>query len=464
MKNKYKVFFRRVSSKGQDLVTQESADALYRQQYLVEEILIIEEHAVSANKLNISERPEMMKLVSMILNDQVDILYAFDRSRLFRDFYESNYLVNICKEKNVPIIFTSDGHQQASGNTLIEGVLNIVGDIEGKNIARRTDEARKRYPPRKFGYIKQKENGTKKYVQDPEKLDLLKKFFADLTNVSTHIELEGLLQIYKKALGTSPETLLKLAKDPFYAGYDLSTGKNRLDHVTPYLTLAQFEVLQEKKSILSKYEENIETLRNSNIYQPYCGICQKPMSFRFNILEAECWYTCSRKHPKVMVSFNDLSDIIIFSLENIIEKLDIDKLMKDSRHCFNSIKNPLESDLQLLKKNKSDILEDIIVKNDDIQNWREHPHYKMLIDLEQKVKDSLSKIEDTERLLLGNDKLVNLVKEYLKNGIRSNLYFLYSMLVQKLNVFKNEIYLEINRFDYLEDIQKTFTYEEGVLL
>lgn len=138
--------------------------------------------------------------------------------------------------------------------------------------------------------------------------------------------------------------------------------------------------------------------------------------------------------------------------------------MKDSRHCFNSIKNPLESDLQLLKKNKSDILEDIIVKNDDIQNWREHPHYKMLIDLEQKVKDSLSKIEDTERLLLGNDKLVNLVKEYLKNGIRSNLYFLYSMLVQKLNVFKNEIYLEINRFDYLEDIQKTFTYEEGVLL
>ncbi|CAH2717201.1 hypothetical protein BACCIP111895_04391 [Neobacillus rhizosphaerae] len=157
-KNKFKVFFRRVSTINQDLAMQESADAMYRENYIPDEILIMNEDGVSANKLDIEKRPQMKKLIQMIINYQVDIIYAFDRSRLFRDFYESNYFVSLCKKHKVKIFFTSSGNgQQATDSTLLEGVMNIVSDVEGKNIARRTEEARKRYPPRKLGYIKQKE-------------------------------------------------------------------------------------------------------------------------------------------------------------------------------------------------------------------------------------------------------------------------------------------------------------------
>ncbi|MCM3729707.1 hypothetical protein M3226_29505 [Neobacillus cucumis] len=56
---KYHVFFRRVSTAGQDLAMQSSADAPYREKLLADEILVFDEVAISANKLSVRERPEM---------------------------------------------------------------------------------------------------------------------------------------------------------------------------------------------------------------------------------------------------------------------------------------------------------------------------------------------------------------------------------------------------------------------
>ncbi|WP_374049597.1 hypothetical protein [Neobacillus sp. OS1-2] len=52
-------------------------------------------------------------------------------------------------------------------DVFLEGLLNIFSDIEGKNISRRTTEARRRYPAKKLEYEKVKE--TKQYLQDPNK-------------------------------------------------------------------------------------------------------------------------------------------------------------------------------------------------------------------------------------------------------------------------------------------------------
>ena len=464
MKNKYKVFFRRVSSKGQDLAMQESADALYRRQYLPKEIIIIDEDDTSANKLKMAERQQMMKLVWMILNGQVDIVYAFDRTRLFRDFYEANYFVSICRKKNVRIFFTSagNGHQQATDNTLIEGVLNIVSDIEGKNIARRTEEARKRYPPKKLGFIKHKE--TKQYKKDPAKKDILERYFTDLAEVSSSSEFEKLIQAYKKELKTTPDALIKIARDSFYAGYDLTNGKNKLHHVEPYLTLAQYENLQNKESLLSKYEDKKAELIEQNIYQPFCGYCHNPMNFRYDIASREAWYACSKKHSKVMISASDLSRIISLSLDNIIGKLDTEKLMKDAKQFFQSFKRSLTEDLNLLKTNKKDILKEIIINNEDLQNWRYHPRYRELMILEEKMEQERSEIESAEQLFLKNRSLVELITDYLRNSNTSNPYFLYSLLIENLFVYPNEAKLEINRFNYIQDIEKTLIYEGGMLL
>jgi hypothetical protein len=56
---KYHVFFRRVSTAGQELALQSSADAPYREKLLPDEIVIVDEYAISANKLSVHDRPEM---------------------------------------------------------------------------------------------------------------------------------------------------------------------------------------------------------------------------------------------------------------------------------------------------------------------------------------------------------------------------------------------------------------------
>lgn len=72
---KYHVFFRRVSTDKQNMEMQQSADAYYREKLLPEEIKVIDEDALSANKKFINERPEMQKLISLIKEDQVDTRY-----------------------------------------------------------------------------------------------------------------------------------------------------------------------------------------------------------------------------------------------------------------------------------------------------------------------------------------------------------------------------------------------------
>ncbi|WP_025118636.1 recombinase family protein [Bacillus sp. H1m] len=464
MKNKYKVFFRRVSTASQDLAMQESADAIYRQQYLPNEIFIIDEEGVSANKLKFTERPQMMRLITMIQQKQVDTIYAFDRSRLFRDFYESNYFVSLCKKKNVRIFFTSsgNGHQQATNNTLLEGVLNIVGDAEGKNIARRTEEARRRYPPRKLGYIKQKE--TKNYIKDPAKQDILKQYFSDLVEITSYVELEELIQSYKRVLKTKADYLLKIARDPFYAGYDLSSGENQLTHVEPYLTLKQFQDLQMKKSIIMKYQEKIEFLKESNIYQPYCGKCQNPMHFHFDIVPETSWYSCSKKHTTVQISTKELSTIINHSIEKVIHNLDVDRLIADSRNSFQMITKPINAELIKLKKDKNKILENIILSGDDLRNWKVNPLYKKLSTVEATLESLLSQVATTKELLLDNEKVVELLRRYLSDCKEVNPFFLYSMLIKNLYIYQNEVNLEINKFDYVQDLHKQYFFKGGKIL
>jgi DNA invertase Pin-like site-specific DNA recombinase len=127
------VFFRRVSTAGQDIITQEAADLPFREKLQDDDILIINEIATSANKKAISERPEMQRLISLIKNNKVHSIYAFDRSRLFRDFYEGMEFNDLRAKYNVQIIYTSvgNGNMPASDDVFVEGLLSMFSDIEG---------------------------------------------------------------------------------------------------------------------------------------------------------------------------------------------------------------------------------------------------------------------------------------------------------------------------------------------
>jgi DNA invertase Pin-like site-specific DNA recombinase len=118
---KYKVFFRRDNGTS-NIEIQESADAKYREKYLPSEILIMNENGVSANT-HIETRLQMKRLIQMIMNNQVDIVYVYDLSRLFRDFYKFNFFVTLCNKNNVKIFYTSTGIQHQD-NILLNLMLS----------------------------------------------------------------------------------------------------------------------------------------------------------------------------------------------------------------------------------------------------------------------------------------------------------------------------------------------------
>jgi hypothetical protein len=369
----------------------------------------------------------------------------------------------LCKKHKVKIFYTSSGNgQQATNSTLLEGVMNIVSDVEGKNIARRTEEARKRYPPRKLGYIKQKE--TKQYSKDPAKKDALLLFFSAIEKVTTHRELEQTLKEYKKILKTSPTQLLKISKDPFYAGYDLTTGKNKLAHVEPYLSYEEFQKLQANNTVILTYHEMEQSLKSQDIYDVCCGICKKPMKFHFNVPDKKSWYSCSRKHQKVLIATEDLFLIVNKSLEKIIESLKTEQLLKDSRQFFNLIRKNIETELKTLEIKKHHLMENIILLTDDFSNWRENPQYVELTKLEENQMELLNQIEEKKDLLLENESLAEQVKDYLHKCRQANPFFLTSVLIQKLYVYPNEVNIEVSKFDYLQNFQSQYIFKGDDLL
>jgi site-specific DNA recombinase len=80
----------------------------------------------------------MKRLISLIKEKKVHSIYAFDRSRLFHDFYEGMEFNELRVKYDVQIIYTSvgNGNIPANDDIFVEGLLSMFSDIEGKNIAR----------------------------------------------------------------------------------------------------------------------------------------------------------------------------------------------------------------------------------------------------------------------------------------------------------------------------------------
>jgi DNA invertase Pin-like site-specific DNA recombinase len=347
------VFFRRVSTAGQDIITQEAADLPFREKLSDDEIFIINEIATSANKKAIKERPEMQRLISLVKDKKVHSIYVFDRSRLFRDFYEGMEFNDLRTKYDVQVIYTSvgNGNMPASDDVFVEGLLSMFSDIEGKNIARRSREARLRYPAKKFGYQKQKE--TKRFSHDSSKREGVQQYFAALNEVRSLDDLYKVTKEYRKKFKKTDEHLISMARDPFYAGYDLEKGTNKLQHVTPYISIEEFLQLQRAKGeFFLAFLERKKSLKSQNVYAPCCGYCRKPLIYKIEEESNSSYYSCSSKlHPMVTVSFSDLSKMIGGILSEIIQNLNAEKLINHSINCYRKIKKHLEAEMDSIDQN-----------------------------------------------------------------------------------------------------------------
>ncbi|MEY2195339.1 recombinase family protein [Neobacillus sp. BF23-41] len=456
------VFFRRVSTAGQDIITQEAADLPFREKLSDDEILIINEIATSANKKAIKERPEMQRLISLVKDKKVHSIYAFDRSRLFRDFYEGMEFNDLRAKYDVQVIYTSvgNGNMPASDDVFVEGLLSMFSDIEGKNIARRSREARLRYPAKKFGYQKQKE--TKRFLHDSSKSKGVQQYFAALKEISSLDDLYKVTKEYRKKLKKTDEQLVSMATDPFYAGYDLEKGTNKLQHVTPYISIEEFLQLQRVNGEFFKaFLERKKSLMCQNIYTPCCGYCRKPLFYKIEEESNSSYYSCSSKlHPKVTVSFSDLSKIIGGILSEIIQNFNAEKLINQSINCYRTIKKHLEAEMDSIDQNLNGIIEELVLGSDDYSaDWKQDPMYKRKQLLKQEYHNCLEQIKENQNALQKNKSVIKVIEEALINQSNMNPSMLCDMLINGIWIYGDNLQVDVFYFDYLQEMEKEMIFE-----
>lgn len=458
---KLAIFFRRVSTAGQDLSTQEEFDRPYREQLVEEEMVIINENATSANKLSIHGRPKIQKALSLIKDNKVHTLYAYDRTRLFRDYFEAMEFNDLCKKHNVDIIYTSNsnGHLPSSNNTLIEGMLNIFGDIEGKNIARRTQEANRKYPVRKLGYLKE----NKAYKKDKKKEAVLISFFGELKSVTSLEDINRLMALYRKKMHVDDIRLFQLAKDPFYAGYDLQHGSNQLPHVEAYLTFKEYQEIQTQAiPYLKKYVEQIDRLRTKGNHILTCGCCEKQMQFRLNQERTNAFYTCSRGHHKIEYDVQEMEKIIHFVVTKLIGNLNSNKLVAHSKKQLYLIKSEINKELHKVEQQIEQLTTDLLLtKGEYVFDWSKEPNYVKLQTQKQKYDSLTKKLDEKNEQLIENKQIHELVKGYLENQVEANLDTLEELFIQDIKVYPNSLEFCINKFDYLSNLDKEMFFCEG---
>jgi DNA invertase Pin-like site-specific DNA recombinase len=455
------VFFRRVSTAGQDLTMQQEADLRYREALTENQIMIFDEDAISANKRSINERPEMKKLIEWIKNDKIAVLYAFDRTRLFRDYYEGMSFQELCLKHEVKIVYTSHGggNIQATHDIFLEGILGMFSDIEGKNIARRTAEARRIHPPKKFGYIKFKE--TKSYRKDPKNSSCLMDYFNEIAKVSNIDELCILVEDYSKKLKYDSSRLIAIASDPFYAGYDLSNGNNPLKHVEPYLTLEDYQKMQHSKGDLFKdYDERIKQLELQKTFHPICGRCKRPLHYRKDVKSNTAQYSCSCKRPGVTIGYSDLVCIVEQVLREAFKCLDIKRLVKDTMLSVNAYKKTVNSEAETLEMQINKHMEELLLASNDYNpNWESGSTYRKLEKLKFEQGALLEALEEAENQLADTKRLSKELEGYLLDVSEPKLAWLYSLFVHKIHVYPDHVDIEMVKFDYLTDIKQEFIYQ-----
>lgn len=255
-----------------------------------------------------------------------------------------------------------------------------------------------------------------------------------------------------------------MARDPFYAGYDLSRGNNKLRHVEPYISLETFNHVQEtKRDIFNSYLKQVSILKEQNSYiLPICGYCNNPLNYKIDEINNQSFYSCSKKHKKVSVTSSELAEIVRMVLHEVITHFDSKSLLKQSLLKFGELRDELESQIEVLENQLASTMEKIVLEEGYSTNWKEHSEYQKTVLLKKEKENLLNLLTEKRSVLQENKEVIEVVKDYLHDYSDVNPSFMYSMFISKLYIFREEIDVEISKFDYLTDLETVLIYKGDV--
>ncbi|MCM0626618.1 recombinase family protein [Lysinibacillus sp. OL1_EC] len=441
------VIYMRVSSAAQSLELQETAAKRYLESIDLsgdeETIIYLSDYDVSATKLKMDQRPKLVELISLIKEFKVEKLIVYKRDRLARNFYEFVDLTKIFIKYNVEVVYTASNEPPFKNKLALEAFYGMFGQLEGENIRTRTNDARKQYPSRLFGYTRIKEDDQARFQINEDKKDVILSLFEDFSNVQDGDQFLNFLMVKRKGLN-NPEKLFRILSNPFYAGhYETKSGYQILPHVTPIIDLDLF--LKGKSKLdeyFSYYQKSLEGANNQFLVLPNCEKCGNVMKHRRENVFDIGNFVCSNNHKRLSITVEELNSLVKQTLLEHIQSISAKHLKSIISKRIISENKRLQKELEITK---SEFLDNsLTLSTIDVKR---KPAIAKLLDKLQSLKD---KYNDLEQDLLSLQKLREEILE-----IRSlltpltldltlqDLQRLSELLIDKVKVYETYVHVEL---------------------
>lgn len=445
--DKLKIFYRRISTFSQNLQGQIAGEEAFRDMYPEEEIIIIEDIGVSANKVKIENRPGLVQAIELIKSGQADTLFVYDRSRLARNFYEYMRMVDLFLKSNLSVNFTTNHHyDQFSDSVLTEGMNAILIDEEGNNIARNTANRNQKYPNAKFGYsVNGRKNKT--YEVKEEYRFLIADLFHEIAKRISEEQVIMIAQKYQKLLRRKDlRDVFKILCDPFYAAYEIYSDDHfqPLSHVEPIISLEEFKaVFKDGERHVLRIQRNAEEMKSSVVMTPICAKCDKEMNFKLDHSEGKSHFQCGRGHKKRMVKTDDFNRALVESIKAVLLNLNTNRLRKDCAFYISQIIKDTSMKIKEKQSNLSQLHMKLALSDPKEQNGN------FLNQMSAKIKTEKLEIKTlTTHISLLKENLMNvnyIVDEVTSKGVHelteSSLPLLSPLFIKQVTIDDENNYL-----------------------
>ncbi|MGY4797518.1 recombinase family protein [Lysinibacillus fusiformis] len=444
---KFEVIYTRVSSAAQSLELQETAAKRYLESIDLsgdeETIIYLSDHDVSATKLKMDQRPKLVELISLIKEFKVEKLIVYKRDRLARNFYEFVDLTKIFIKYNVEVVYTASNEPPFKNKLALEAFYGMFGQLEGENIRTRTNDARKQYPSRLFGYTRIKEDDQVRFQINEDKKDVILSLFEDFSNVQDGDQFLNFLMVKRKGLN-NPEKLFRILSNPFYAGhYETKSGYQILPHVTPIIDLDLF--LKGKSKLdeyFSYYQKSLEGANNQFLVLPNCEKCGNVMKHRRENVFDIGNFVCSNNHKRLSITVEELNSLVKQTLLEHIQSISAKHLKRIISKRIISENKRLQKELEITK---SEFLDNsLTLSTIDVKR---KPAIAKLLDKLQSLKD---KYNDLEQDLLSLQKLReeileihSLLTPLTLDLTLQDLQRLSELLIDKVKVYETYVHVEL---------------------
>lgn len=335
MKNKNLIIiYSRVSSAAQSLELQDAAAKRYLESIALsgEEnfIITLEDHNVSATKLEMAQRPNLMQLIGLIKEGKVKTVVVYKRDRLARNFFEFVDITKIFIKYDVEVIYTASNEPPFKNKLALEAFYGMFAQMEGQNISTRTADARKQYPSNIFGYKRITDETSKpRYIVNEDKKCLIESLFTDFSKVANEEQFLDFLMLRRKGL-KDQDKIIKILTNPFYSGhYESKSNYQVLSHVEPIISLELYlEVKTKIDEFIAYYLEKLVDVNKQLLFTPLCGECGNAMKLRKENALDLGYFVCSSKHNRIHIAVEEINNLITQAVLDYVQSLSVPLVKK----------------------------------------------------------------------------------------------------------------------------------------